>query len=54
MALHLSYVQLNDTYLVGMLPFVLLLVGGALASRPAAHLGAGRRRQRRRSRCWSF
>jgi len=33
-ALHLSYVQLNDTYLVGMLPFALLAVGGALATRP--------------------
>ena len=31
---HLSYVQLNDTYLVGMLPFALLLIGGALATRP--------------------
>ena len=31
---HLSYVQLNDTYLVGLLPFVLLLMGAALARRP--------------------
>ena len=35
-ALHLGYVQLNDTYLVGMLPFVLLLIGAALATRPPA------------------
>ena len=35
-ALHLSYVQLNDTYLVGMLPFALLLIGAALATRPPA------------------
>ena len=35
-ALHLGYVQFNDTYLVGMLPFVLLLIGAALAIRPAA------------------
>ena len=33
-ALHLGYVQLNDTYLVGMLPFVLLVIGGALVARP--------------------
>ena len=33
-ALHLSYVQINDTYLVGMLPFGLLIIGGALATRP--------------------
>jgi hypothetical protein len=35
-ALHLSYVQINDTYLVGMLPFVLLVIGGALATRAPA------------------
>ena len=35
-ALHLGYVQLNDTYLVGMLPFALLLIGAALATRPPA------------------
>ena len=35
-ALHLSYVQLNDTYLVGMLPFALLLIGAALVTRPPA------------------
>jgi len=35
-ALHLGYVQLNDTYLVGMLPFVLLVIGAALATRPPA------------------
>ena len=32
-ALHISYVQLNDTYIVGLLPFVLLAIGGALAHR---------------------
>ncbi|MEO9190557.1 MAG: hypothetical protein ABI224_11255 [Acetobacteraceae bacterium] len=34
LALHLSYVQLNDTYLVGLLPFVVLLVGFTLTTRP--------------------
>jgi hypothetical protein len=33
---HLGYVQLNDTYLVGLLPFALLLMGAALARRPQA------------------
>ena len=41
-ALHLSYVQLNDTYLVGMLPFVLLLVGARPGDSAPRHAGAGR------------
>lgn len=35
-ALHLSYVQLNDTYVVGLLPFTILSIGAALAQRPPA------------------
>jgi hypothetical protein len=50
-ALHLVYVQLNDTYLVGLLPFALLIPARALAThgRPPRSLVPVRRC---RSRCW--